>query len=554
MADNFATTMVKADVDAKSLSDFMSKPSSALVPRRLSDPVNTLNYFLDYLQGLEKVYTQQTGLVNVNGVQVKAITQAVIDALNSAAIDNNTQVDTLITATPKSIGSVARTQAEKNSEIVTLADYGIAGEYIDDALDAYKAHQLTLGVWSGRKLRLPTGVCRISRSHDLSILGTRLKGHGGRYATSIVADIDGDYSAGYVLKLAPTTGSTINSGSGLEDMTLNLNEAPALGLLYQGAYDVSVLQCAEVINAHKDYPAALIEPHPDGTVIQTMKIDTCAFSKKQVGGTGHTVIVRKAQECLIINSKFFGSPSNQATKGSIPVLLEDCRGIQLIGGGYANSETHCIDVYAKTRNVAYITIIAPTFEGFKLPAIRTRAEAGFYVTKMEVYNPRSVAPSSGLLDANALTFSTIYATQSDVLLSANCENNTIYTYDATKVTDLGTYNLIVGSPNSLNSGNLTSNRNNLVQTANTPSYSVGVIGKEGRYSMKWEASSSVDYGFSITNPSGNRVLRILNDRLAFFGANPVAQRVSPTVGASDTVKINSIIQSLEFLGLFVPAP
>lgn len=126
--------MVKADIDAKSLSGFMSEPSSVKVPRRLAPPVNTLDYFLDYLQGLEKVYTQQTGVVNVNGVQVKAITQAVKDALNSAAIDNNTQVDTLITATPQYVGAVARSLAEVNSDNVSIKSFMSSSKSENQAL------------------------------------------------------------------------------------------------------------------------------------------------------------------------------------------------------------------------------------------------------------------------------------------------------------------------------------------------------------------------------------------------------------------------------------
>lgn len=464
------------------------------------------------------------------------------------------KLDTGITVTPKNAGTGARTQAEKNADYVTLEDYILDGEYIDNALDRYKTHQLTLGVWSGRKLILPSGVSRIKRSHDLSVLGTRLTGRGGRYATSLIADADGDYSAGYVLKLAPTEGSTINAGSGMEDMTLNLNEAPALGLLYQGAYDVSAMHCAEVINAHRDYPAALIEPHPNGTVIQTLKIDTCAFSKKQTGGTGHVVIIRKAQECLIMNSKFFGSPSNLPEKGSIPLLLEDCRGVQLIGGGYANSETHCIDIHAKTRSVTYVTIIAPTFEGFKLPAIRTRAEGDFFITKMEVYNPRLVAPTAGLLDASALTFSTLYANQSDVLLNADCENNTVYSYDDTKVTDNGRYNIVIGMPNTYNADNYVMNKGCIVRKASTPTYALEVPSRTGKYTMTWEASATVDYGFSIKNPEGGRMFRVMGDRLSFYGVPTVTRRISPNPSATDTAKIASLIQSLEFLGLFTPAP
>lgn len=124
MADDTVQIIKNARVDATSLSEFMYYPATVTVNRRLAPPIHTLEYYLQYLEGLEKVYTQQTGVVNVNGVQVKAITQAVIDALNSAAIDNNTQVDTLITATPQGVGMVARTQAQVNAETVSLLDFG----------------------------------------------------------------------------------------------------------------------------------------------------------------------------------------------------------------------------------------------------------------------------------------------------------------------------------------------------------------------------------------------------------------------------------------------
>lgn len=202
MADNFATTMVKADVDAKSLSDFMSKPSSALVPRRLSGPVNTLDYFLDYLKAIEKVYTQQTGVVNVNGVQVKAITQAVIDALNSAAIDNNTQVDTLITATPQFIGSIPRSLASINSDLVNSRTFG-ANSNADSA--AIKK-AIDYAVASGNKvvfnfdatIKVPSHAANISDAiHSVASIGNRkftVLIELGHQPDSGVSLEDGDYS------------------------------------------------------------------------------------------------------------------------------------------------------------------------------------------------------------------------------------------------------------------------------------------------------------------------------------------------------------------------
>ncbi|MGP9558238.1 hypothetical protein [Psychrobacter sp. AOP7-A1-24] len=121
--NDIVQTIAEARIDARSLSEFVFKPSSFKVTRRLAPPINTLNYYIDYLDGLKAVYTQQTGTVTVNGVQVKAITQAVKDALNSAAIDNNTQVDTLVTATAKHVGAIPRTQADKNSDVISITDF-----------------------------------------------------------------------------------------------------------------------------------------------------------------------------------------------------------------------------------------------------------------------------------------------------------------------------------------------------------------------------------------------------------------------------------------------
>ncbi len=430
-------------------------------------------------------------------------------------------------------------------------------EYIDDALDEIKSELVAKGSMSGGTLMLPRGTWRISRSHDLSVTGLRLCGDGGRYASRIIVDADGDYSAGYVLRVAPTSGQSITGGSGLEKITIDLNEAPAIGLIYQGAYDVSALDRAEVINGHKDYPCAIFEPTATGTVIQTLKIDTSGFSKKSFGGTGYVVEVRKAQECLIINSKMFGSPSNNATKGSVPLLLEDVRGIQIMGGGYANSETNCIHIHAKTRNTTHVTIIGPTFEGFKAKAIKTWGDFSVAkptvtnkVSRLVCMNERLISPSAGLLDASDLTFSTIYASQADVELKPGCTNNVIYTFDRSKVIDNGTYNEIIESPSSINGNLHVSNRSQAVILTTTPRFVLGVESRTGNYSVRWDASASVDSGMAFMTPNGSRPIRLFDDRVGFYGVTPVTQRTSPAVGATDSQKIASIILGLEQLGLF----
>ena len=65
--DDIIQVISDAREDAVSLSQFMYYPATVTVNRRLAPPVHTLNYYLMYLEGLEKVYSQPTGTVEVNG-------------------------------------------------------------------------------------------------------------------------------------------------------------------------------------------------------------------------------------------------------------------------------------------------------------------------------------------------------------------------------------------------------------------------------------------------------------------------------------------------------
>lgn len=531
--NDFVQSIANAIKDALTLDDVVNGEPNKQAQSRLGRLIYTL-----------ATINHRVDIATIQANQKLTELQAAINTAAAAGAGANGWTDALIRL------SNGRTQADKNTDTITLADFGITNNYIDDAIDAFKAYSLSSGAMTGKKLKLPSGILHISRSHDLSATGVYLQGEGGRYATRIVADADGDYGKGYVIKLAPTEGSVVNNGSGLTNITIDLNEAPSLGLLYQGAYDVSVVDAAEVINAHKDYPAAIIEPHPNGTVIQTLKIDTSSFSKKQTGGTGYTVVVRKAQECLIINSKFFGAPSNKTDKGSIPLLLEDVRGVQIIGGGFANSESHCIDIYAKTRNTTHVTIIGPTFEGYKSKAIRTRAETGFTVSRLVCMNERLISPAAGLLEGGSLTFSILYACNADIELLAGSTNNIIHAFDKSKVIDNGQYNEVIESPSTLNSNRHVSTRQQSVKMTSTPAYNLEVEGKTGGYRFQWTASATTDAGAAIYTPNGSQPMRFLDDRIGFYGTSPVTQRTSPLSTSTDAEKISAIILGLEQLGLF----
>ena len=134
---NDTTVVSNLYADAQSFSDFMSKSSAVSVPRRLAPPIHTLNYYLDYFNGLEALYSQESGTVTVNGVEIKTVRQGMNDAVDDVLLgeyqegirsDLNAQkLDTGITATAKS-GGVERTQAEKNNDSVSAQDYGAIGD------------------------------------------------------------------------------------------------------------------------------------------------------------------------------------------------------------------------------------------------------------------------------------------------------------------------------------------------------------------------------------------------------------------------------------------
>lgn len=86
--NDFVTNIMNADTDALAFQRFMQGAPSEIVKRRFAGDTKTLDYFLAFLRGLELVYSQQNGEVDVNGVKVKTVTQAIKDAINTAGVAN----------------------------------------------------------------------------------------------------------------------------------------------------------------------------------------------------------------------------------------------------------------------------------------------------------------------------------------------------------------------------------------------------------------------------------------------------------------------------------
>lgn len=143
MANDFVQTMIDARVDARSLSDFMFYPASEMITRRLAPSIHTLNYYLDYFNGLEALYSQESGTVKVNGVEIKTVRQAMNDAVDDVLLgeyqegvrsDLNAQkLDTGITATAK-FGGIQRELSDKLTDYNTPKDLGAIGNTEADLL------------------------------------------------------------------------------------------------------------------------------------------------------------------------------------------------------------------------------------------------------------------------------------------------------------------------------------------------------------------------------------------------------------------------------------
>lgn len=145
MATDFVQIIQEAQEDAISLSNFVFQPADFIVERRLAPPINTLQFYLDRIDSVDDEFSQalsaatasaSTALSSANSAIASAenliadvtnqASQQVASAIEGVAIDANLVTDALIKTVPVSGNaySVARTQASKNAEALTIADFG----------------------------------------------------------------------------------------------------------------------------------------------------------------------------------------------------------------------------------------------------------------------------------------------------------------------------------------------------------------------------------------------------------------------------------------------
>jgi len=141
MADtDIVQTIAEARVDARSLSEFVFKPAGFKVARRLAPPVDTLQFYIDRFNSLNGDFSSSVSvaLSSLNSSvaeadgKVEYIETTVQDAINNTAVEGGVLADTFLTATANGVGAVARTQRDKNSDTVSVKDFGAKGDGVTD--------------------------------------------------------------------------------------------------------------------------------------------------------------------------------------------------------------------------------------------------------------------------------------------------------------------------------------------------------------------------------------------------------------------------------------
>lgn len=138
--NDIVQTIAEARVDARSLSEFIFKPASFMVARRLAPSVHTLQYYVDRFETIDSSFTQALNTANAAAVTatnnavglIDSVTnnayQQVSSAIDGIAIDANLVTDALITTSIRKPNQVVRTQASKNADIINVKDFGVLGD------------------------------------------------------------------------------------------------------------------------------------------------------------------------------------------------------------------------------------------------------------------------------------------------------------------------------------------------------------------------------------------------------------------------------------------
>ena len=124
-----------ARVDMQSFADFMFEPANVMITRRLAPDTHSLQHYLDYLDAIKLVFTQESGDVTVGDRTIKTVSQSIADAVETI-LKSGSRVGypTLAAATADKANITAKTIVEITND--TTANNGV---YLYDGATFTKA-------------------------------------------------------------------------------------------------------------------------------------------------------------------------------------------------------------------------------------------------------------------------------------------------------------------------------------------------------------------------------------------------------------------------------
>lgn len=230
MANEFVQTMSDARVDAQSLSEFVFKPAGFKVARRLAPTIDTLQFYIDIFNA-----TKAT-----TDAYIATIPNIINNAINNTAIEGSVLADTFVTATANGVGSVARTQRDKNKDFISVKDFGAVGDgKVDDtaAIQAAFDSERLGAVWFPRGLYKVTGTgeacLTLSKNRDIYGMGV---------ASTIRADFAGAETSLLKISITDNEGSGDCRGWRMQGIRGFHNQGGKHGLHFEGGMSM--------VNAH----------------------------------------------------------------------------------------------------------------------------------------------------------------------------------------------------------------------------------------------------------------------------------------------------------------
>lgn len=375
-------------------------------------------------------------------------------------------------------------------------------------------------------------------------MGVNVQGTSSNYSTVIRMSAGGTYTDAAIV-FRPLNASGYGYNYGIANVEFRCSNAPGRALAMFSPYTQSFLKDVSVRNVHDDYNGILLDLEPGGgTVGQDVLLENVTAIHNGSSPTASTVRCNALQEATFLNCKFWGGSGSGV--GAAPLELDGCRGINIIGGGFANAQ-HGIEIKATNRaSVGIYVSPGVTFEDLET-SLHVRG-APNTVSKVYFGLPRyqqGVALTS-IVDADDMNLSLIEAGADQVVLGAGTSRNHVLTHDYSKVADAGSDNSKMGVPTAARPRLAQSSTQ--IEMAANPELRFAVTDRGDFYRIIWAANSTTNNGLQFRDQNNNVLLNMRDGEIGFLGAAPISK---PDVsGAADgNAALQSLVAALASLGL-----